>query len=198
MNDQNLNLYNDVRSVPDEAKKPITAGRIKGFIDINPMWRIKTLTNQFGPCGSGWYYEITDKWIDDGPENQKTANIQINLYVKQDSEWSKAIPGLGGSQFITKEKNGLYMSKEAYKMALTDSLSVACKALGIGADVYFSNDARNEITEDEKDADRLILDEVSACETVEQLEKIYMTNKDWISNQNILIAACSKRKQELL
>ena len=55
----NLKIYNSVREVPEEAKKLIQAGNIKGFTDINPMWRIKTLTEQFGPCGFGWYSEIT-------------------------------------------------------------------------------------------------------------------------------------------
>ena len=32
--------------------------------DINPVWRMKTLTEQYGPCGIGWYYEITDRWTE--------------------------------------------------------------------------------------------------------------------------------------
>jgi uncharacterized protein with PIN domain len=62
------------------------------------------------------------------------------LYIKIDDKWSEAIPGTGGSSFVTKEKNGLYMSDECFKMALTDAISVACKALGIGADVYWDKD----------------------------------------------------------
>ena len=49
----NLEIYEKVRAVPQEAKKTITAGRMKGFTDINPMWRIKVLTEQFGVCGVG-------------------------------------------------------------------------------------------------------------------------------------------------
>lgn len=56
-------------------------------------------------------------------------------------EWSEAIQGVGGSSFVTNEKNGLYTSDECYKMALTDAISVACKALGIGADVYWDKDS---------------------------------------------------------
>jgi len=32
------------------------------------------------------------------------------------------------------------MSDECFKMALTDALSVACKSLGVAADVYFEKD----------------------------------------------------------
>ena len=56
-----MDIYNRLRKVPDEAKKAIAAGRLKGFTDINPMWRIKALTEAFGPCGFGWWYKITDK-----------------------------------------------------------------------------------------------------------------------------------------
>lgn len=63
--------------------------------------------------------------------------MAIELYVKYEGEWSQAIPGTGGSKLATKERNGVYVSDECYKMATTDALSVACKNLGIGADVYW-------------------------------------------------------------
>lgn len=42
--------------------------------------------------------------------------------------------------FASKEKSGIYVSDECYKMATTDAISVACKQLGIGADVYWDSD----------------------------------------------------------
>ena len=41
---------------------------------------------------------------------------------------------------VAKEKNGLYTSDDGFKMALTDAISVACKSLGVGADVYYAKD----------------------------------------------------------
>lgn len=137
----NLELYDKFRKVPETAKKNISGGRLKGMTDINPMWRIKTLTEEFGICGFGWYYEITDKWIETSmAKDEITANVKINLYVKRDNEWSKPIVGIGGSMLVANEKNGLYVNDECYKMALTDAISVACKTLGIGADVYWNKD----------------------------------------------------------
>lgn len=136
----NMELYNIFRVVPTEAKKEIKGGRLAGFTDINPMWRIKTLTEQFGVCGFGWYYEILEEKIEEGANGEKVAFVKINLYIKQNDEWSKPIQGTGGSSFIAKERNGLYTSDECFKMALTDAISVSCKALGIGADVYFNKD----------------------------------------------------------
>ena len=136
---ENLDLYEKVRSVPDSAKKTIKGGRTSGMTDINPMWRIKVLTEQFGPCGIGWYYIPTRKWLETSG-NEIAAFVDIELYIKVDGEWSKPIPGNGGSMFASKEKSGIYVSDECYKMATTDAISVACKQLGIGADVYWDSD----------------------------------------------------------
>ena len=133
----NLYIYNAVADVPAKAKKSIGAGRLKGMTDINPMWRIEKLTEVFGACGIGWYTEITNKWIEEGANGEKCAFVQINLFIKVDGEWSKPIEGVGGSSFIASQKSGLYTSDECYKMAYTDAISVACKALGFGANIYW-------------------------------------------------------------
>lgn len=136
----NLKIYNAVRAVPSEAKKEIKGGRMNGKTDINPMWRIKILTEQFGICGIGWKYEIVKFWCETGSFEQQSAFAQINLFIKDGDKWSDAIPGIGGSAFVAKETSGLYTSDECYKMALTDAISVSCKALGVGADVYWDKD----------------------------------------------------------
>lgn len=137
----NLAIYNKVRQVPDEAKKRITGGRLNGMTDINPMWRIKAMTELFGPCGTGWKYVITRREMVPDGSGQMAVFVDVELSYRLGDEWSAPIPGTGGSLFIAKEKGGLYTSDECYKMALTDALSVACKALGVGADVYWEKGA---------------------------------------------------------
>lgn len=144
----NMELYNKLRIVPVEAKKPIGAGRLKGFTDINPMWRIKALTEAFGPCGFGWWYRITDKRME-GLAPEVRAFVDIELYVKWNGEVSQPIPGTGGASFLTQETKGAYTSDECYKMALTDAISVAAKALGVGADVYYDRDRDKYTTVDQ-------------------------------------------------
>lgn len=135
---ENMEIYTKVMETPKTALKAIAAGRLKGMSDINPMYRIQKLTETFGPCGFGWKYTITNKEIMEGANGEKIAIVDIDLYVKWNGEWSEAIPGTGGASFIANERNGAYTSDECYKMGLTDALSVACKALGIGADVYWA------------------------------------------------------------
>lgn len=137
----NMRIYDAVRAVPPEAIKPITAGRLKGKSDINPMWRIKVLTEQFGPCGEGWYTEGVRYWTVIQEKSMEMAVFcELQLHTKSENGWSAPIYGIGGNTVIAAEKNGLYLDDEAYKKAYTDALSVACKALGIGADVYWQSD----------------------------------------------------------
>ena len=137
----NLDIYNAFRQVPENAKKPIQGGRLKGKTDINPMWRIKALTEKFGPCGIGWYYKETKQWTEEYVD-EVCAFVNIELYIKVDGEWSMPIFGTGGNMLAGKEKSGVFVSDECFKMATTDALSVACKQLGIGADVYWNYDTK--------------------------------------------------------
>lgn len=158
----NMIFYDYGRSVPEVAMKPINAGRLKGMSDINPMWRIKTLTEMFGPCGIGWWYEIIDKRLEHDPITKQTAAfVDIKLYYTdpENGKESHGIPGTGGASFVAQERNGPYMSDECFKMALTDAISVATKALGLAADVYFAKDRTKydvpqaKAPEPQKDAD---------------------------------------------
>ena len=146
----NMDIYEKVREVPQTAQKTIQGGRLKGFTDINPMWRIKALTEQFGPCGVGWYLEIKQQWLESSANGEVTANVIIELYIKTEGEWSKPIVGIGGSKFVSNEKNGPTVSVECFKMALTDAISVACKSLGFGADIYWSQGRTKYDTDDQK------------------------------------------------
>lgn len=129
----NLNIWNQVCRPPGWALKKITGGRLHGMTDIMPQWRYKVMTEIYGPCGSGWSYDIVRTWTEPGPAGEVMAFVMINLKVKG---YEYYIPGIGGSALIAKEKLGLHPSDEAYKMATTDALSVAMKIIGVGADIY--------------------------------------------------------------
>ena len=157
----NLRLYEKFMKTPDKARKQITGGRLKGFTDINPMWRFKALTEVFGPCGIGWRYEIVDQRIIPGHGDEIAAFVDILLYYKLDGEWSAGIPGVGGSSFVTKESKGIHTSDECFKMALTDAIGTACKALGMSADIYFDKD-RTKYSTQEPDDKKNPVDEAAA------------------------------------
>ena len=135
---ENMTLFDLGKSVPDCAKKEIKDGRLKGKTDIAPMWRIQKLTEMFGPCGIGWWTENITHRLETGANGEVKAFAELDLKYIYEGQESKPIHGIGGSSFVAKERNGQYTSDECFKMAETDALSVACKMLGIGADVYMS------------------------------------------------------------
>ena len=103
--------------------------------DISPMWRIQAMTEVYGPCGIGWKWEVVNKWLET-IDDEILAFVDVNLYIRIGENWSDPIPGNGGAKLKAKEKNGVHISDEAFKMASTDALSTSMKMLGVGADIY--------------------------------------------------------------
>ena len=201
----NLAIYNKVRHVPEEAKKRITGGRLNGMTDINPMWRIKAMTELFGPCGTGWKYVITRKEMVPDGSGQMAVFVDVELSYRLGDEWSAPIPGTGGSLFIAKEKGGLYTSDECYKMALTDALSVSCKALGIGADVYWEKGATKYSQPAENPPAKPDLVEWQDCGCIIEgcTENGRTYKADWIIREtkrkhgNALCMSCAKKRKAM-
>lgn len=198
----NLDYYDKLKAVPKEALKQIMAGRLKGMSDINPMWRIKVMTETFGVCGIGWKYEIIKQWTETfGNEIKGFCNI--NLYIKDGDKWSDPIPGTGGSSFVTFEKKGAYVNDEVYKMALTDALSVAMKALGVGADVY-SSKAETKYAYNEQAATGqlpvqdnsfiLTLQNIKECRNIDELENIWNECYAYQKDKTFISAVTNKKK----
>ena len=160
---ENLEIYNKVKEVPSNAKREIGAGRLKGMTDINPQWRIEKLTEIFGPVGIGWYAKEIKREFVNGANDEQVCFVDIELYIKVGDEWSKPIYGTGGSTFVAKESKGLYTSDEVVKMAYTDAISVACKQLGFGADIYWNKSDSKYIVKSTK----------TSMITPEQITKIH-------------------------
>ena len=141
----NLHIYRQVSSVPEDAQKPFESSWGKQLTEINGMWRIQKLTELFGPCGEGWFTEVTRQERVDFPNGEVCVFTDINLYLKdtKSGRWSKPIRGTGGNRLVLKNADGLFIDDEAYKKAYTDALGIACKALGFGADIYWGrNDSK--------------------------------------------------------
>ena len=209
MENPNLSVFNKVRQVPQSALKQIGAGRLKGMSDVNPMWRILAMTDTFGVCGIGWKYEIVKQWTETfGNEIKGFCNI--NLYVKVDDGWSDAIPGTGGSSFVTMERNGAYVNDEVYKMALTDALSVAMKSLGVAADIYFAKGAdlgtkyaineqaaNGQLPTQQVDANlEMVIANIKIASSIADLTKIWNECYAY-QNNKAFVSAMTNRKKEL-
>ncbi len=143
-----MDIYNSVRHVPQDAQAPITGGPLKGKTNINPMFRIQKLVELAGVCGKDWYIKEKERWTEKTESGDVAVFVEVELYIKFGDEWSQPIFGTGGNTLIrtsTEWVNGQQMTvqridDEAYKKAYTDAVSVACKALGFAADIYYAQD----------------------------------------------------------
>lgn len=142
-----MELYEILRTPPKEALRKIEAGRLRGFTDINPMWRIKAMTEAFGPCGIGWGTTDETFWLESGAD-EVTVQCSLRLWYRDPKTGDKSAPlfGVGGSKLVVIEKGGPRLDDEAYKKARTDAIGVAMKDLGMAADVYFAADSTSKYT----------------------------------------------------
>lgn len=148
--DSNMRIYDQVRSVPADALSTIEGGPLKGKSNINPQIRWELLTKLFGPVGQNVRIEQVSRWTESTPQGEVAVFCEVNLFYREDSskEWSSPVFGQGGSMLMrrsTEWVNGqpvstVHIDDEAYKKAYTDAVSVACKALGFAADVYYRQD----------------------------------------------------------
>lgn len=133
----NMQYYEALQSVPDDAKSKIKGGRLSGMTDINPQWRYQRMTEVFGACGTGWHYTIDKLWTEPSDATGEIlAFALVSVYIVGDAGESAPITGVGGSKLVMQENAGPRANDEAYKMAVTDALGTAMKMLGLAADVY--------------------------------------------------------------
>lgn len=194
----NLSIYNKYKSVPGNALKQFNNGKFSGT-DINPMWRIRCLTEEFGPCGLGWYPEIVRLWTESVANDEVLAMAHVRLYVKYGTEWSKPIEGTGGNIITrySKKNESLDNSDEGYKMAITDALSVCCKYLGIGASVWWDEE-KTKYTKSESAGAQTPIKRASTEEpyyplqTEDKSAEIHALSRKMIIQQARAKSGCSK------
>ena len=206
----NLDIWDKVARPPKEALKAIKGGRLSGMTDIKPQWRYRAMTEQFGPCGVGWKYTITDRWSESGSDEQLLCFVNVDLFFKHGEVWSEAIPGSGGSMLVTKESKGLHTSDEGYKMALTDALGVAMGKIGVAADIYMGQWDGSKYKDAPKGEEKkgkdmtieLLVSNLPSCKTEESLSKYMKDNTKFVNSlfkndKKEVVAEFSKRKVEI-
>lgn len=141
-NSDNLRHWNNMCSPPKNALKKIDFGALAGKQSIDPTWRLMAMTKEYGPVGEGWIYKIMSISYQPVADDQMMVIVEAGVSVLVEGEWSPPIPGIGTAMLIHQtfdKQNKKYVKKTdaaAIKKALSDGLSVALKAFGVGASVY--------------------------------------------------------------
>lgn len=119
------------RTDPKHTSKFQRAGGFKGTA-IRPIYSIKRMTEEFGPCGSGWgVNEPSFQVVPAGDETLVYCTVSI-----WHGERQNVVFGVGGDKVVAKFSSGLKSDDEAFKKAFTDAITNAMKLIGVGADVH--------------------------------------------------------------
>ena len=111
------------RPDPKALKAFQRSGGFRGTA-INPMHTLHSVTEAFGPCGTGW-----------GMTKPEFQVVGTNVYCSVGvwyKDASEPVWGVGGETLSGRGDD------EAFKKAYTDALGNALKHLGANADIYFN------------------------------------------------------------
>lgn len=117
---------------PAHVKSFKRAGGFSGTA-IKPMWSYRRMTEEFGPCGTGWGVGEPSFQVVPGPEGEMLVYCTASIWYGEDQ---KTVFGVGGDKAVGKNRYGLSSDDEAFKKAFTDAITNALKMIGVGADVH--------------------------------------------------------------
>lgn len=143
VNKNNLSIWEQVQ----ETDRSMTrTGWLDGrdVTSINATYMVKQATEQFGPIGIGWGYEIVEERYDTAAPIYKEGEIlgheidhtlRLKLWYMLDGKRGE-VEHFGHTPFIMRSKNGPYTDHEAPKKSLTDALKKCLSMLGFSADIF--------------------------------------------------------------
>ena len=191
----NTDLWDSVcRTDPAYTKEFKKGGGFRGTA-VNPTYLVRCATEKFGPCGIGWGYEVESEELlygapvkdDQGNETvTQVHKIRLKLWYVHEGQRGE-VTHYGQTDFVGKDKWGLFTDEEAPKKSLTDALTKCLSMLGFAGDVHLGlyDDSKyvEEVREDTAPAaggarkqarSKLTVDEVqrdfAAVQNREQLE----------------------------
>jgi hypothetical protein len=118
---------------PAQTKQFSRAGGFKGTA-IKPMWVIKRLTEQFGPCGVGWGIGEPRFEVVHGAPGETLVYCTVSCWHGKPDN---VLYGVGGDRVAVMRANGNpFFDDEAFKKAFTDAVNNAFKFIGVAADIH--------------------------------------------------------------
>ena len=128
---ENDSIWKSIAEVPSDAKKPFNKG-FRGD-SIEPIWRMKRLTEMFGPVGQGWGFHVEKRW-------REEYGSDIVVYVSGHVWWKDSETGeVNKCPECTGGENVKRDPDEAYKKAETDAFGRSAVYLGLASDVYWGH-----------------------------------------------------------
>lgn len=187
----NLTLWDAVETTDPDFTKQMPGK--SGLTSINPSYLVKKATDQWGPIGDKWGYEIKEERFDAGApflddENKQLGiatihTLRLELWYKNADGEKCAIEHYGHTIFIGKNKYGLFTDQDPAKKSLTDALVKCLSMLGFGSDIHMGMYEDNTYVDDLENKMSIDKSDDKAAETLRQ-EQEY---RDWVTKTQKLI-----------
>lgn len=145
----NLALWDRVAVTDPEFTKSFTTDSGFNGTAVSPIYNVRKATQQFGPIGIGWGYEIVDeRFINGAPLGFDSAGnmlghvvvhvLRLKLWYLLDGKRGE-VTHFGQTTMVGNGEHGLHTDEEAPKKSLTDALGKCLSMLGFSADVYLGH-----------------------------------------------------------
>lgn len=125
--ENNLSLWNNVEKTDPRHTKKVTFGR--GFTAIDPYYQIKCATEQFGPAGEGWGWDVVRV-----EEFREIASMGLLIRLWHGNR-EQYVEQWGQGSFYT-DNNKTKADHDVLKKATTDGITKCLSYLGFNADVF--------------------------------------------------------------
>lgn len=222
---ERLAIWNQVAVTdPNHTKAFSRGGGFKGSA-INSTYLIRKATELWGPMGARWGARVLEeKMLQGAPMldgegkvmgHELIHQLHVELhypYTVQGVEGQGRITHFGQTQFVGRNKNGMFTDEEAPKKSMTDAIGKCLSMLGFSADIYLGlyDDSKyvDEVKREHQGtvkptvAPKMSADEVTAfkakiaaCATLDALREMY--EQCATENQALFKAAFAGRKAAL-
>lgn len=192
-------IWDAVSKTDPAHTKKVEFGR--KFTAIDAHYQVMCATQQFGPVGAGWGYNVKHSYLEAGDEI--IAFADLTLWWRSDAEWEniplkspkRSYGPVRGAALL--KKKGKVPDTDAPKKAMTDALTKALSHLGFSADVFlgkFDDNKYVQQLEKEKSAEAeaalasyrekraSFVSDIQGAPDSKMIDKIVEEYADWISS----------------
>lgn len=135
MTENNLDLWNAIGTTDSRYTKWVKAGR-RGFTAIDAYYRIRMATEQFGPAGTGWGWDVKGVQI-----IGEMVIVTIHIWFGD----GRGFGAVGQADTMTRPREGQpYPDRDSVKKALTDAVTKGLSYIGMCNDIFLGDFADNK------------------------------------------------------
>lgn len=132
---ENKDLWRRVFKTDPKAVKPITGKQYSGN-SPKPYWIVERLTEEFGPCGIGWGFEIINERFERFNDSDTLHIAAVRFwYMLDDKKGVLEQIGQTKSSYIS-SKGSFILDEDAPKKSVTDALVKCASYLGFAGDIF--------------------------------------------------------------